>query len=82
MFKTCTFLSVKFAYSSNTACKSPDLRGNFQNAIAFVDSQTENKPVKAFTTISPGPVSISFIYRFLSVCKLIDCYHFSTALFQ
>ena len=63
MFKTCTSLSVKFAYSSNTAYKGADFRGNLQNAIAFVDSQTENKPVKASTTISLGPDS--FICRFL-----------------
>ena len=80
MFKTCTCLSVKFAYSSNTAYKGADLRGNLQNAIAFVDSQTENKPVKALTTISLGPDS--FICRFLSFCKLIDCYHLFIALFQ
>ena len=29
MLTTCTCLSVKFAYSSNTACKGPDLKGNF-----------------------------------------------------
>ena len=40
-------LSVKFAVSLDIASKGPDLRGNLQNTIAFADSQTEKKTVKA-----------------------------------
>ena len=80
MLKMCTSLSVKFAFCLNTAYTGPDLRGKLRNTIAFTDSQTENKPVKASPTIPPGPDCI--ICRFFSVCKLSDCYHLSIALFQ
>ena len=75
------YVSVcKIRLFPNIACKSPDLRENLQSTITFADSKTENKPVKASTTIPPGPDCI--ICRFLSVCKLSDSYHLSTALFQ
>ena len=64
----------------NIAFKGPDLRENLQSTITFADSKTENKPVKVSTTIPPRPDCI--ICRFLSVCKLSDSYHLSTALFQ
>ena len=80
MLKTFTCLSVKFAFSLILLYKCPDLRENLQSTITFADSKTENKPVKVSTTIPPRPDCI--ICRFLSVCKLSDSYHLSTALFQ
>ena len=62
MLKTCTCLSVKFAFSLNIAYKCPYLRGNLQSTITFTDSKTVNKPVKASTTIPPGPDCISCIF--------------------
>ena len=56
MIKMCTCLSVNFAFSLCTAYKDPDLRGKSRNTIAFADSQTESKHVKASPTIRPGPV--------------------------
>ena len=75
------YVSVcKIRLFPNIAYKGPDLRENLQSTITFADSKTENKPVKASTTIQPGPDCI--ICRFLFVCKLSDSYHLSTALFQ
>ena len=68
MLKTCTCLSV---------CKirlfpGPDLRENLQSTITFADSKTENKPVKASTTVPPGPDCISCIFfQFTNLAILI-----------
>ena len=62
MLKTCTCLSVKFAFSLNIAYKGPYLRENLQSTITFADSKTVNKPVTASTTIPPGPDCISCIF--------------------
>ena len=62
MLKTCTCLSVKFAFSLNIAYKCPYLRENLQSTITFTDSKTVNKPVKASTTIPPGSDCISCIF--------------------
>ena len=70
MLKTSTCLSVKFVFFLNIAYEGPDLRENLRNTIAFADSQTENKLVKACIAFPPGPDCI--ICKFLFVCKLSD----------
>ena len=55
-------LVCKIRLSLNIAYKGPDLRENLQSTITFADSKTENKPVKASTTIPPGPDCISCIF--------------------
>ena len=57
------YVSVcKIRLFPNIAFKGPDLRENLQSTITFADSKTENKPVKASTTIPPGPDCISCIF--------------------
>ena len=61
MLKTCTCLSVKFAFSLNIAYKGPDKR-KFAKQNNFRGFKKVNKPVRASTTIPPGPDCISCIF--------------------